>query len=151
MSIPTLNLTWESLRSYKEVGNFYDRLAYIRIFMSTKSSKVDWPTVYEDTCVVPFHCSYPYWQPIHVFNSPLLCRQSYLCIKPKSSNPHPTKWMYLFFIFKQLYIFKEFQHCEVKVYGKVEVEQLWLYIELICHLCSPATVLVQKIFSVPIV
>jgi len=89
MSIPTYHLTWESLRNYKELGNLYDRLAYIRIFMSTESSKVDGPTIYKDTCVVPFHCSYPYWQPIYVFNSPLLCRQSDLCIKPKSSYPHP--------------------------------------------------------------
>lgn len=66
--------------------------------MSTESSKVDGPTVYEDTCVVPFHCSYPYWQSIYVFNSPLLCRQSDLCTKP-------TEWMHLFFIFGQLYIF----------------------------------------------
>lgn len=87
------------------MGNFYDRLAYIRILVSTESSKVDGPTVYEDTCVVPFHCSYPYWQPIYVFNSPLLCRQSDLCIKPKSSHPHPTEWMHLFFLLWQLFIF----------------------------------------------
>ena len=92
------------------MGNLYDRLAYIRILMSTECSKVDGPAVYEDTCSVPCHCSYPYWHPIYVFNSPLLCRQSDLWIKPKSSYPYLTEWIHLSFIFRQLYhtFFKKF-------------------------------------------
>jgi len=80
--------------------------------MSTESSKVDGPTLYEDTCVVPFQCSYPYWQPIYFFNSPLQCRQSDLCIKTKSSYSHPTEWTHLLFFYiyfkSNVFFFKNF-------------------------------------------